>query len=252
MFPANPIAGRRFRPRPASTLMTLVLMPLLLWLAWWQLDRAEQKRDLQARYQQQLSAAPVPLAELEPSAPENLYRRVEVSGHYETDRQLLLDNQIVDGRVGYHVYTPLRWGEPRRMILVNRGWVAVGESRDRLPDLDIAETAATIHGRIAQPASPGIRLGESLAQPGWPKVVPYIDYTALIGVLDYSLADAVILLDPDAPDGYRRDWQPRFGVGPLRHTGYAVQWLALAVTLLVLFLIFGFQPRDIDRHDANP
>lgn len=251
MFPANPIAGRRFRPRLVPTLITLVLLPLLLWLAWWQLDRAEQKQALQDRYQRQLSAPPVPLSELSPAAPENRYRRVEVSGEYDTDHQLLLDNQIVDGEVGFHVYTPLLWGEPRQAILVNRGWIALGESRARLPDPSLEQESTTLRGRLAQPANPGIRLGESLAEPGWPKVVPYVDYPALAEMLDQPLVPAVILLDPEAPDGYHRDWQPRFGVDPQRHTGYAVQWLALAVTLLILFLVFGFRPHDSDRHDTN-
>lgn len=240
MFPASPVAGRRFRPRPLPALITLALLPLLLWLAWWQLDRAEQKRDLQNRYQQQLAAPSVPLDQVSPALPVNRYRQIDVTGHYDTDHQLLLDNQIVDGEVGYHVYTPLLWGEPRRAILVNRGWVAVGESRDRLPDLSLAEASVSVRGRLAQPANPGLRLGESLAMPGWPKVVPYIDYQVLAEVLGHPLEPAIILLDPDVPDGYHRDWQPRFGIGPERHTGYAVQWFALALTLAILFLIFSF------------
>ncbi|MBE2293473.1 MAG: hypothetical protein IAF00_00925, partial [Phycisphaerales bacterium] len=70
----------------------------------------------------------------------------------------------------------------------------------------------------------------------WPRVIPYVDYPQLSTILGYPLQPAVILLAPEAPDGYWRDWRPRFGgLGPERHRGYAVQWFALAVTLIILY-----------------
>ena len=59
----------------------------------------------------------------------------------------------------------------------------------------------------------------------------------LAAILGYPLRPSLILLEPEAPGGYRRDWQPRFGgFGPERHRGYAVQWFALAATLVILYL----------------
>ncbi|MDX1607296.1 MAG: SURF1 family protein, partial [Candidatus Competibacterales bacterium] len=202
---------RRFRPRFVPTLATALLLPLLLGLGFWQLDRAQQKQALQDTFAQGLQRSPVALTALDPAAPENRYRPVEVTGRYDADHQLLLDNRIRAGRPGYEVYTPLYWGEPRRVILVNRGWVPLGGSRNRLPEIGLQGSAVTVRGRLSQPANPGIRMGEALAAPGWPKVVPYIDYAALSEALGTTLTPAVLLLDPAMAQGYRRDWSPEFG-----------------------------------------
>jgi len=52
-----------------------------------------------------------------------------------------------------------------------------------------------------------------------------------------------VLLDPAAPDGYRRNWRPS-DFGPERHIGYAFQWFALAVTLVILYLAWSFRTSD--------
>ncbi len=242
MFPAY-FNGRRFRPQLVPTVVTLLLLVLLPGLGWWQLQRADESRALRQALSDSVEAPVVELTALDPAAAENRYRRVEVSGHYEPTRRILLDNQLVGGRSGVHVYTPLWWGEPERLILVNEGWVAWGASRARLPELEIPETAVTLRGRLDQPANPGIRLGDPLDREGWPKLVQHIDYRALGEVLGQPLLPAVILLDPEHPAGYLRDWRVSQEVmSPARHVGYAFQWFAMAATLLVLFIVLSFRP----------
>ena len=46
----------------------------------------------------------------------------------------------------------------------------------------------------------------------------------------------LVLLDPAEPDGYVRSWAPP-GFPPMRHIGYAVQWFALALTLLAIYVV---------------
>jgi surfeit locus 1 family protein len=58
-----------------------------------------------------------------------------------------------------------------------------------------------------------------------------------------SLVPGLILLDPSAPDGFRRNWRPS-DFGPERHVGYAVQGFALAVTLVILYLAWAFRKTD--------
>jgi surfeit locus 1 family protein len=55
--------------------------------------------------------------------------------------------------------------------------------------------------------------------------------------LGASLLRGQILLAVDEPNGYERAWTPYYGISPERHQAYAVQWYALAVTLLVLYLV---------------
>jgi len=51
--------------------------------------------------------------------------------------------------------------------------------------------------------------------------------------VDLILRQAM-LLDPDAPFGYTRDW-PLPGLSPLRHFSYAIQWWSFALLALVVW-----------------
>ncbi len=226
-----------FHPGWASTLVVLLLLPLLLMLGFWQLDRGEQKAGLQTAFADQAGQPPVTLAEANLADVARRYQRVTVLGHYDGAHQILLDNQVRSGQPGYHVLTPLRLPEGSA-ILVNRGWIALGESRQVLPLLAVPTEQVTVTGWLAQPAQPGLKLGDATgADRRWPRVVPYVDYERLAAILAYPLQPAVVLLDPEASSGYERDWQPRFGgFGPERHQGYAVQWFSLAAALVILYL----------------
>ncbi len=245
------ISHRHFNPGWLPTLVTLALLALLVNLGLWQLERAEHKRAMLSAHDTRTALPSVAFGHLEASDPQNRYRHIYARGVYDNRQQILLDNQVNQGQPGYHVYTPFLPDGSDVAILVNRGWVPWGETRTRLPDISLESTTVTLNGRIDQPANPGIRLGDALAQPDWPKVMPYIDYGPLSERLGYPLKSAVILLDPDQPQGFRREWQLDFaGFGPERHVGYAVQWFALSATLLVLYGLFGWQRRSVNGDDT--
>lgn len=231
-----------FRPGRASTVGVLLVLPLLLSLGFWQLDRARQKAALQETFTEHFQQPPVALQDIDTSDPANRYRRVSVIGRYDSQHQFLLDNQVRDTQPGYHVLTPL---QPRAgaAILVNRGWLPIGASRQTLPNIMIREETVAVTGWLGQPANPGLWWGEATGSSRvWPRILPYVSYQVLADLLGYPLQPAVILLDPEAPAGYSRDWQPRFsGAGPERHRGYAVQWFALAASLIILYIAANTQ-----------
>jgi surfeit locus 1 family protein len=48
-------------------------------------------------------------------------------------------------------------------------------------------------------------------------------------------------------------WRPAVGFGPERHLGYAIQWFALAIALLVIFISLSFKhPPAADKVVAQP
>lgn len=226
-----------FRPGWSSTIALLLFLPILLSLGFWQLDRGQQKAEWQAAFADKSNQPPVTLTEATLSDSASRYQRVIASGRYDDAHQVLLDNQVRNGQPGYHVLTPLHLSDGSA-ILINRGWIALGESRQVLPVLSVPLEPVTVTGWLAQPAQPGLRLGDAAGSDRrWPRVVPYVDYDRLATIMGYPLQPALILLEPVAPWGYERDWQPRFGgFGPERHQGYAVQWFSLAVALVILYL----------------
>jgi len=171
------IGGRHFKPSLFGTLATLFMLSVLISLGLWQLRRADEKAALLDRLQsgmsttQQLGAANIDTLPL--------LQQVSVSGHYDDARQILLDNMWssrhadVNGRAagaqpGFNVLTPLVLDDGHT-VLVNRGWVPLGPSRQNLPAISVAGNSRSIRGRISNLPQPGIRLSNNAAAAGWPR-----------------------------------------------------------------------------------
>ena len=225
-----------FRPGLWASLVTLLLLGLLISLGFWQLDRAEQKRALLAGYNTDRDATVIQLEPGLQSYRDFNYQIASAAGRYDPDRQFLLDNRTHNGRVGYHVLTPFVLRESGAAVLVNRGWIDLGGTRDQLPDPAADSSARAILGRIKLPASDSFTLGEEEPRTGWPYRIQRVDMERLAQELGYPLLPVLVLLDPDQDGGFVRDWEPlRFG--PERNVGYAVQWFGLAAALLVIYLV---------------
>lgn len=231
---------RRFRPGLAAILFTAFFLPLLLVLGTWQVNRAAAKQALFDDFA--AGGEAVALGE-DPGRLDALrrYTPLEATGSYMPQRQFLLDNMVRDGQAGYRVLTPLRLDE-NTAVLVDRGWVARDFSQGALPDIDVDAQERTVSGKLDRLPRPGIALDAEL-EPGWPKVVQFPTFDELSGELELRLVPGLLLLDASDPDGFRRDWRPS-DFGPERHIGYAVQWFALALTLVIMFLAWSFRKTD--------
>jgi surfeit locus 1 family protein len=230
------IGSRIFAPRLFTTLLTLVLIASLVSLGRWQLRRAEEKRVLFDSF-----AAGTDATRLIDLATPSLrrYQHIEASGHYDEARQILIDNMVDAGRAGYFVITPFAltgggW------LLVNRGWVPLGASRAERPAIGVAGGERRIRGRADHMPSPGIQMGtKAVLAPPYPVVAAFPSHdeiARLLGESSWTKATDLVLLDSGEPDGYVRHWSAP-GIPPMRHLGYAVQWFALALTLLVIYIV---------------
>ncbi|MFV8834487.1 SURF1 family protein [Aquisalimonas sp.] len=240
----------QFRPRIVPTLATAVVFPLLLSLGFWQLDRADQRQAIVDAYETRDERPAVDLNSDGVPTDDGAPRNTTAFGRFDGDRQLLLDNQMYRGEVGYHVLTPFRIEGVDRVVLVDRGWVPAGDSRAELPGVAVDDSSRSVSGFLDQGPPSGLRLGGMAdGETGWPLRIQYLDYDALEERLGEALMPHVLRLDPDAPDGFVRDWGPAFreGYGPERNLGYAVQWFGLAAALAVIFLIVN--TRRVGSHD---
>jgi surfeit locus 1 family protein len=231
------------RIKTLPLLVFLGLLALLISLGFWQLNRAEEKRQLivlQTQRQQQ------ELINLTATSPDDLelllYTKVHVTGSFDNNHQFLLDNQIQEGRAGYYVLTPLRVSNSTKAILVNRGWLPVGAKRTDLPDISVGSLEISLVGIINRFPSPGIKLaGAEIPGKIWPAVIQVIDTQVLAKHLGYDLFSFQVELDKSAPLGYVREWKHTATMPPEKHLAYAGQWFLLALTLTVLFLKFGIR-----------
>ena len=231
---------RRFRPGVPATLFTAFFLPLLLVLGTWQLNRAAEKQALFDDFA--AGGAAVALGAASPGLDGlRRYTPVQAQGRYLGNKQFLLDNMVEDGQAGYRVLTPLLLTEGVA-VLVDRGWIPRDFSTDVAPVIDVSAAPRTVSGKLDRLPRPGIQLATTLA-PGWPKVVQFPSRDELSTTLGLQLVPGLVLLDADQPDGFRRNWRPS-DFGPERHIGYAVQWFALAITLVVLYFAWSFRKTD--------
>ncbi|EGW21386.1 SURF1 family protein [Methylobacter tundripaludum] len=228
------------------TLVYLCLLPTLIALGMWQLDRSEQKRAFLKEQERALATETLHLSTaIEHNTEALRYRNVDVTGRYDVAHQFLIDNQISDGKAGYFVLTPFILTGETKAVLVNRGWIPLNQNRSILPDLQINKAEAIIAGRINNFPSVGIKLaGAEIPTEGWPSIVQVVDSDVLAKKLGYSLFQFQIELAKELPDGYKREWHTSTIMQPEQHTAYAIQWFALALTLTILFIWYSFKNND--------
>lgn len=226
-----------------------LLLPLFLYLGYWQLQRAEEKLRMQAEYDTRANGPAVQVERQVQRAEELQFYRVVAKGRYETDYQILIDNRVHQGRVGYHVITPLKLQDSEVRLLVNRGWIALGESRERLPAIDTPEGLQRITGVATVPAEKYFTLGKP--QPGWQRVWQNMDMAHYAASVPFPVQPVVVLLDPaDAAGGFTRDWS-RLDAGISVHQGYAFQWFMLAAALAGIYLFMSLRRCDADKQEEE-
>lgn len=236
----------RFRPKLVPTVVTLMLLPILLSLGQWQAGKAERKQALQQVYLQRAQGQPLDLA-VRPLQSEDRYRKVRVRGHYEPRYQLLLDNQIDHGRVGYQVVTPLRIEGSDQRVLVYRGWVPAGADRSELPAVEPPSGLMEVSGVADLPSGRYIELESRPSSAGWQPVWQNLDIERYRRLVPFPLQPLALRLDPESDGGYVRNWPP-----PDLHIdtnkGYAFQWYAMALMLCLYYLVTQFRKIQPESH----
>lgn len=229
-----------FRLKLLPTLAFIVVLAVLLSLARWQFGRAEEKEALLDLSEMNAQEKVADLSLLsEKHLDEIRYKQIALVGHYDSAHQFLLDNQIKSGKAGFMVLTPFIVDGIKKVILINRGWVPIQGSRSVVPDLTVTDGEIAVHGRINKFPSVGIRLkGAEIPTEGWPSLIQIVDENAVSKKLNQRIWPFQIELNADEANGYLRDWQFNREMQPEQHIAYAIQWLALAVTLTGLFIWF--------------
>jgi len=228
---------RRFRPAFVPTLAAVVGIAVFVAAGNWQRGRMEQKLALRAQLDQASAQAPVALPATDDWTSWR-YRTVLAAGTFNATRQIFLDNRVVGGRAGYEVVTPLELADGR-VVLVNRGWLAGGATRDVLPGAPPPVGPVTIEGRINVPTPRYLELrGDAVAGAVWQNLDPqrYAQATG-VPVLPIVVEQTKPL---DAADNLARAW-PAPDVGADKHRIYMLQWYSFAALAAFLWLFFTFR-----------
>ena len=222
-----------FKPTYTFTFVVFILLSILLSLGFWQLHRAEEKRLLQAKFDARIKATPITLEQAE-KLRDNFYYPVQAEGHFDNAHSFLLDNQFYHHRVGYQVITPFLTEKTHRWILINRGWVPMKPNRELAIKIPAISDKVQIKGFLHVPQNNPF-ISDEIESISWPLRIERLNIPSLSNRLNRALYPAIMLLDPQNPYGFIRQWQP-ISMKAATHTGYAVQWFAMAGVLLVIYL----------------
>ena len=217
-----------------------ILVVQFVGLGIWQISRGLEKAHARDAFESQAGFSSwADGMDIEPS------QKLRVAGRFDARRQLLLENIIVSGRLGYYVLTPLRVDERTPLLLVNRGWLEQGAPEADPGVLGAPSTRLTVHGRAGALPRAGYRMGEAIpATDGWPKQALYPTLDEVAAALGEPLQPFVLLMDPEDDAGFLRQWVPE-QMGPGRHYAYAFQWFAMSVVLAGL-LVWNYRKRGFE------
>lgn len=228
---------KSFRPSRPATLVLFLLALLFATLGNWQINRATEKKALETQHQT------APSLSLKTAiAQQSRFAKVEVTGHFDTDRHFLLDNRILRGQAGVHVFTPF-YTVSGTAILVNRGWLPLPADRKTMPGVPTPQHQVTLKGTLNTLPVPGRILGpaDRLKNDKSPQLVTYLNLEDISASIGAPLENWVIQLSKDEAHGFDgREWKAVF-LSSRRHQGYAFQWYALVAASIIMWLYLGFR-----------
>ena len=212
------------------------MIALTLWLGRWQTSRAEEKTARQAMLEARIREAPLVLGGSPGTADALLYRRVRVTGQWIAEGQIFIDNQIAQGRAGFHVVTPLRIAGSGRAVLVNRGWLARSRSYPEPPPVAVPGGDVQVAGLATLPPGRVLELSkETISGNVWQN----LSLSRYAERMRLELVPVVILADTPGAGLLAVHETPDAGIA--KHREYALTWFSLAATLAVLWTVFSFR-----------
>jgi surfeit locus 1 family protein len=230
-----------FRPQLIPTLAAIVAIAVMTKLGFWQYNKAQQKLALQAAYDARLHEPPVPLPmKIEDIEPWR-YRHVASSGHYDARYQILLDNQVENETAGYHVITPFKPDSGGPAVLVDRGWIPMGD-RAHLPEPSVPTEVVQISGAAWVPPSKFFELAPPPQSQGWAVLWQNLDIKRYAAKVPFSVLPFVVRLDANVDGGFMRNW-PKPAERVETNIGYAWQWWGFAFTLACIWFYVNFRKR---------
>jgi len=229
------ISGWRFKPRLWSTLGAAVVITIMVQLGNWQLSRAQEKEARQERLDLLSQEPAVVLPPTEVKLEDFQYRQVEARGEYVPGHTIYLDNKIYRGVAGYHIITPLRIGTSSMHVLVNRGWAPADRDRSKLPEAVPPSGQVSVSGIATTATQKTLELSQDLVSGRVWENLNIDRYRSATGL---TLQPVMILQKDDVQDGLVRQW-PRPDSGSAKNLGYAVQWFAMALAVLIIYLVLS-------------
>ncbi|WP_336080110.1 SURF1 family protein [Thalassospira sp. CH_XMU1448-2] len=237
------------RPSPAMKICVGLSLVILVGLGSWQLDRLFWKQGLIEQRQAQALMTPIPVPTDTVVDPSLAFRAAYADGRYLNDQEKYLMARTRRGNVGFQLITPLEQ-EDGRIILVNRGWVPTENRDPETRPESLVEGKVHVTGVLRLPKT------KHWAQPENDALTNqwfYVDVDHMAEDSGAELASPYYLELDDTPvaGGLPIGGQAKVEL-PNNHLEYAITWYSLALSLIVIFVVYHRRPaEDKDDQDHN-
>lgn len=219
-------------------------------LGFWQLERASEKNNINSNYTLRQDDTLINLNNTNSINNKEalLWRRAEVNGSFLNKKNIILDNQIFNQIAGFNILTPFLIKDSNYVVLINRGWHPNLASRDLIPDIQNLEGIKALKGHIAKFPSSGISLGQDNIETLNASVfrMQRLDFDKLKYFLTFNLLPYMIYIDPLIDKGNYNTFKLP-APDSEKNYGYAFQWFAFAITLLIIFLCLGIKKKNVTK-----
>ena len=241
----KPPTDWRFVWRPGwilSHIFVAACVVAFVLLGFWQLSRLSERKAANSLIRQRETSESVALSTLltVDATPEQStaisYRKVTVTGHYDTDNEVLIRNRTRGSSdPGWWLMTPLITADGSA-VAINRGWVPYAiDENGSLAAYAPPSGTVTVTGLVYP--TQNRQSGPTDAPDGKLRTLSRVDITRFAHQLDYPMYPVYVNLqtsDPaqsgDLPDPVAA---PTLDEGP--HLNYAGQWFIFATLTLIVY-----------------
>jgi surfeit locus 1 family protein len=224
-----------FRPLRAPSIATLLMLPILIGLGAWQVERLGWKQGLLAEIATHLAAPPVSVGQALALGSDAQYRKVVAEGRYDHARESYVFTTGEGGAPVYHVVTPFTLATGG-VLMIDRGMVPKALLDPRTRAAGSVDGMRRIVGVWRSPDPPGAFTPDpDLAHRIW-----YArDVAAMARAVHVALIAPVIVEADGAPNpgGWPKGGQTVVDI-PNNHLQYALTWFGLALVLIGVYLAY--------------
>lgn len=219
-------------------IFAIIFVPITISLGFWQLDRAQEKKEIIANYDKLLTSEPISLNT------KSIYKNWQPAttmGRFK-DIVIFEDNAILSGRAGFKIYHLFENGDGS-YVFVHRGFIERNMIKNNLPLIDTPKGKQSLKGSvlIKQDNSFVQDIEESDA-----RIIQEFNIERLINkfpiLKDRYLHPFLFNLDIRDKNKFLAIEKP-VNMAASKHIGYAIQWFGLCIALIIL-TIYAYRRKD--------
>ncbi len=233
------------------TFCSVVLAGVMVWASMWQWERYLYKLDLIETYDKN---SEIPAFEFPTSGEELkdfesiIHRKVEISGEYDFEREMIVLNRANAVGPGYWLLTPMKLEGTDRHVIVSRGFIPFEDREPETWEKYRFSKKETLKATVQETVPPKTFLTPKSAdvknENEFKRKWLYPDIEEIAKQLPYPVITAVFLQRLGAPpSGTFPAESITVRVPPSTHYGYSIEWALLAAASLVVGFLLQAFPR---------